>query len=635
MPLPTPPRFPKDHPLHPDRIQQLPVTVRGMAKRAMNHSVNYSWMLRDAVRGLQAKFQSSTTICILPALYANLDPVGIPNIDMDDGALITDAMQCAITATQGLYLLQNPHPSIPVRAIMDIWPRYWAWIDFLQIYVRITSAKQRSHPGLSITGLNEFEVGSNAVLFMASFSDKNVCNLFGATPGVRVLIARNWFLLVHPESPGAPETTVSLEQVFQGLDQVFGCVRRASLNASQPADLEEFAEGAGGTIDDLASLVIQSIAFLVPARTSSIDEDSLKFVDAILSFVLLAAVNADDPPTDLRTALYETEFVELVTRVLYHIAQSTLSGANHTVVTCSFVLGRSFGHVHSVKTALKAGLFHVLPLCALPEERIEDMVNGVLRTLGEYGVVRSMEGALPSTEDIVGSLFETSQIWSDFMDLVQKRISIRRALSDSMACDNMTCAATSSKLSVFKRCICNNHYCSKACQKADWRAGHRTVCHFLTSAFGRRAAAFFRAIVHHDYELLKAGTIYPEQVHFMSQFPNDSFFTVFDYSDTRRLVPQIEVDSVERLESEIREAWFDLISQMRSDEGPMELHVMKDDLGTLLLPLRTNSSVVYDGMRSIAASLPPAITTKVDSPALLAAVQEVLDGAKGHFRAVH
>ncbi|KAJ7147871.1 hypothetical protein C8R43DRAFT_952891 [Mycena crocata] len=411
---------------------------------------------------------------------------------------------------------------------------------------------------------SEFEIGSNTVLFMASFDDKSVHNLFGATPG--------------PKGSGA-RIDVPLEQVVAGLDQVFGC----------PAGLEEFAEGAGETIDDLASSFKASLFSFQIANPP--------FLEAILEFILLAADDADDPTTGLRAALFETEFVELVTRVLQTVAQSTPSGANHTVV---------------VEIALKAGKNRGCALRDPPKPL-------------NYRVVRGMEGVLPSTEDVIESRFATSQIWADFTVLAQKRIGIRRALSDCIACENMTCAVMSADISVFKRCICNNHYCSKVCQKADWRAGHRTVCHLFVAGVHRRDSAFIRAVVHHDYELLKADTIYPEQVRFMSQFPNDAFFIIFNYSHNRQVVPQIEVQSLERLESETKEAWFSLLSWAGSDEAPMELHVMKDDMGITVVPMRTNSSVVHDGMCSIAVSLPPSIIAQADSPALLAAVQAVLD----------
>jgi hypothetical protein len=67
----------------------------------------------------------------------------------------------------------------------------------------------------------------------------------------------------------------------------------------------------------------------------------------------------------------------------------------------------------------------------------------------------------------------------------------------------------------------------------------------------------------------------------------------------------------------------------------MEMHIEMDAMGTMLVPLRMNSSGVHDGMRRIAASLPPAVTSQADSLALLEAVQAVLDGEKDHFCATH
>ncbi|KAJ7110265.1 hypothetical protein C8R43DRAFT_1042483 [Mycena crocata] len=629
-----PPQFEAGHPLHPDNIQKLPLTFKGLAKRAMDHSVDDWYTLCHSIRDIQANFPTSIAIRILPVTYVNLDPAGIPSTDMIEGNLMTTAMECAITATQTLYFLQNPKPSIPVAAIVDIWPRYWAWIEFLQIFARLTTPRQRWDLGL--TGLSEFEVGSNAVTFMAAFKDERVCNIFRATTGVRILLARNWFLLVHPETVGARDIDVSLKQVYQGIDQVFQCVNGPfPIDASHPAGLDEFAEGAGGTIDDLVSLIIQSITVMVPGREPSVPRLPLKFVWAILTFVTITdGIGTDHATTVLCSRLWPAGFVQLLTRIVHNIAESTISFAKDTLDSCCFLLATAFADSRSVKKALKADLLQALPRCVLPlEDGIEDLVNSISAHLLNYDVVQSLEGALPDAEDIVESPLATSQIWADFIDLARTRINIRRAFSNCIAGDNMTCAVTSTDKAVFKRCICNNHYCSKACQVADWRAGHRSVCRVLIAGLDRQQSTFIRAVVHRDYELLKADTILPEQVRFMAQFPDESFFTLFDYTDVTR--PRIEVDSVERLESETREAWTHLVSRTRDGEGPMELHVVKDAIRILVVPLRTNSWAVRDGMRGIAASLPAAVTAQVDSTTLVAAVQAVLDREKDHFRAVH
>ncbi|KAJ6551776.1 hypothetical protein B0H19DRAFT_178485 [Mycena capillaripes] len=612
----------KDQFFHPGRLEQLPATHRQVANRAAKGSLEDLRTLRDSIDRLP----TSTTLRFLPAFYANLDPAVIPN--MDDAKPNTNVIGCALAATEGLYLLQNPGRALPVAAVRDIWPRYWAWIEFFQIYVTITTTEQRLRLGLRELelGLREFELGSNVVQFMASFNDPTLCNLFGATPGVRVLLARNWLLLVRREASAGRDT---------GLDQVFQCLNGPShLDASQPAGLEEFAEGAGGTIEDLASLIVRTIAVLVPSRKPSIARLPLKFVWAILTFVVAADHIGTDQTTGLCTALWEVGFVESLTMVMHNLAENTISNATQTLEDCCLLLPDAFQcSSRCVEEALKAGLLPALLLCAIRPgfnlEFLEFPLNGIVENLLTYDVVRKIEGALLDIEDVVGtSPLAKSKIWADFIDLAQERVGIYQAFSNCIACDNMTCAVTGDK-AVFKRCICNNHYCSKQCQITDWRTGHRSVCRVLLTDVDRKESAFIRAVIHRDYELHKAGTIYPQQVRFMAQFPNSSFFTLFDYTEPSGRA-RIEVQPVENLENADREAWFDVLSRARDSEGPMELHVAKDIRGTLVLPMRMmNSSGVHDGLRRIAASLPPAAV------ALLEAVQAVLDGEKDHFRAIH
>ncbi|KAJ7935930.1 hypothetical protein B0H13DRAFT_2261982 [Mycena leptocephala] len=566
------PRF-KDQPLHPGHIEQLPVTYRRVAHRAANGSLDDLWTLRDSI----SRLPIDTSLRFLPAFYINLDPAGIPKLDDEKPNI--NAMERALVATEGIYFLQNPTCSVPVSAVRDIWPRYWAWIEFFQIYVTITTPEQRLrlHLGelelkssLSVVQIREFELGSNVVQFMASFEDSTLLfNLFGATSGVRALLARNWVLLVRHKNLPARDV---------GLDQVFTCLNGPGhLDASQPAGLEEFIEGAGGTIADLASLIVQTIAVLVPGRKPSIARLPLKFLRTILTFVIA---------TD-------------------HIGTEHTPRLCHALWEAGLSLARRSPQDGSVTRTI---------LCAIrPDfniEFLELLFEAIVGKPPAYSVVRRIEGALLDIEDVVKtSPFAKSKTWADFIDLARERIGIRQALSDRIACSNMTCAFIRKKAD-FKRCLCSNRYCSEECQIADWRAGHRSVCHVLMEGLDHRESAFIRAVVHRDYELHKASTIYPEQI---------------------KVQP---VESLESASKELRsdlQLWLDLLSRVRDGEGPMEMHIEMDAMGTMLVPLRMNSSGVHDGMCRIAASLPPAVTSQADSLALLEAVQAVLDGEKDHF----
>ncbi|KAF7335382.1 MYND-type domain-containing protein [Mycena venus] len=598
--------------LHQRNILRLPGNLRRVANSAANGSLNDLQSLGGLIPGLPA----STALLFLPVFYVNLDPAGIPN--MDDIGLNTHAMACALASTEGIYFLQNPGKFLPDAAVIDIWPRYWAWIECFQIYATMTSG--RPSPSL---GLREFELGSNVVQFMASFhNSQTLFKLFGATPGVRVLLARNWSLLVQREAGRARDV---------GLDQVLQCVNGSCpIDASEPAGLEEFVEGAGGTINDLASLIIQSITALIPSRKPPITRLPLKFVGAILAFVIatdrISESRAEDDESLflLCSALCEGGFVKTLTTVMHNLADNTIPGVTETLATC-LVLFRVAFLISSGDTwagqALKAGLLRPL----------------------------LVEEALLEIEDVVQkSPLAKTESWTNFVNLAQERISIRQVLDSSDciwsgACDNMACAVIRDRPTL-KRCVnCKTaYYCSKLCQIMDWAAGHRKACsrgHSISLdqiSFGRRERAFIRTIVQQDYEAHKANTIYPEQVRFMAQSPHEYFFTFFDYSWGRvRIEVRFVTCSpiVKDLES-AGEEWCDLLSRARDSAGRMELHVV-DIGGIWVVPLRTNSSCVYEGMRSIATSLPPAVTSQADSPSLLEAVQAVLDEEKDHFRAIH
>lgn len=120
-----------------------------------------------------------------------------------------------------------------------------------------------------------------------------------------------------------------------------------------------------------------------------------------------------------------------------------------------------------------------------------------------------------------------------------------------------------------------------------------------------------RALLHADFEANKSD-IYVRQVIQLHQSPGP-ICTRFDYTSgsLRHITTTAAPPPPSQYEGEedLRTAWEDLSARVERSGGRMELAVMEVSLGEtrqriLLLPLRSSSPIVHDGLRQIAKGLP-------------------------------
>ncbi|KAF7371948.1 MYND-type domain-containing protein [Mycena venus] len=184
-------------------------------------------------------------------------------------------------------------------------------------------------------------------------------------------------------------------------------------------------------------------------------------------------------------------------------------------------------------------------------------------------------------------------------------------LSRGIACDNLQCNKIRGK-NTFRRCAqcCSVYYCSETCQAFDWRhGGHRDLCESyqmicLTKYDGLSPhdRAFFRALLHHDYQALKAD-IFARMLRFMNEKPGQRLVVLFDY----RLGP-VSVTVEEFLAPCEHPQLPYQVPGAPSCEGRLEVNVMQVGLGRTTLcwfiPMRRDSTQVYDSLQRIARELP-------------------------------
>ncbi|KAJ7150650.1 hypothetical protein C8R46DRAFT_1358179 [Mycena filopes] len=637
--------------LRPQNMLRLPPSLRRHAKLAANGSLHDLEVLCTEIENRPSE---RTSPLFLPAFYQNLDPATVPSTD--DAAEKGHIIQCALTSIQGLYVSEE---FLPVAALKDIWPRYWAWVEFFQT--------EHSNPETprALDALLDF--GINVMRFLSYLQNTNYATiqLIAETPGVRTLVGQTWLLLVR-RGPSTEEAD----------DDAMHCLRSCLtgfINTWDANSLQEYVDGTGGTLQDFASVIAATINDFFLARQPPI---STPLLDCMLSIIQLVTGIDGIPPMDkidrdgprkkdlpLCSALWANGFIPALVKVIVVLAARSLSADTTAAVEDCFLLLRlaftSRARYACIIEAADTGLLWAMITCGRHPDihRIHSVMEHFLTnilpsSLIHHGVVRALEIELDTVSGASGTqaLQETDH-WINFQALVHERSSIRGefdALNCAWqgACDNVSCGAIRSRPTL-KRCArcLNVYYCSSECQTIDWRAGkHHNICSgrdmglTFNGHLGRRERAFLRAVLHQDYEANMATTIYPAQARFIAEHPNESFYTMFDYS---KGTPQITVESASlppsRLSSD-EEEWQDLVARAGASEGRMELHVVElaegDRPRVWVIPLRTNSSRIHDEIRRIAGTIPATVDDD-SSQALLDAVRAVVDEARDSWVAIH
>ncbi|KAJ7247148.1 hypothetical protein B0H12DRAFT_1072989 [Mycena haematopus] len=212
-------------------VQQLPVSLR---------QPSYHNLQRAAT--LVKSAAEHHKILFLPVFYAVLDPAQIPTpVDLE--AFQPDTRASVARASLALQVIfditdvvlkeyQEPDDVGPT-----LWSRIWPWISFMHEHREYLGA---ASVFWQTQGYTRF------MLFVVDiFDPQPMRDIISAAPGFRVILTTTWSLL--PKSP---------RETYEGcLWYFWGII--GSLDFTDPLHFAEMIEGAGGTLDDLASLMMR------------------------------------------------------------------------------------------------------------------------------------------------------------------------------------------------------------------------------------------------------------------------------------------------------------------------------------------------------------------------------------------
>ncbi|KAJ7134076.1 hypothetical protein C8R43DRAFT_1022352 [Mycena crocata] len=577
--------------MHPslrlERLEELPFSLRKLAKDACNGS-------RDALLRIteDSHFGKPYDHLFLPVFYAILDPSNIPSAEEMDTIWETLSADSKVAKFYGAIVSLNrinATNNLPTAVLPELWHRTWAWSQFILVY--------HDHIPVALRpGLDTFCVVFVGLLhrFMAT---PEMSRLVKSTPGLRYTVVRAWRLILNTRND--PWSVC----IFLHHDPI----------RSDVACLEEYFDGAGGSPEELAALVVDHIN-LVAHQT----EKKAGYLHGVVDFLL----HVDLEGTAFRAALLSHGLPKALTHALSFLVTKKPDGSERLQFHCLNLLAHELTSPEGfpyIGAELSSGLLDVILLCASElhcEADIRILKHWLVDVLPNMTVYHSILGHIITVLD---GLNEQPQfaapdieiLWDEFVELVNERRQIKthfdsEEYSDSRACHNTLCGKIQEKRN-FRRCAdcLSAYYCSIPCQRIDWTEGHRKMCAAARAArhvpqqymLNIRNRAFLRALLDHDYAR-NAPAILCQELEAMIAKQGFSY-TKFDYLEYRPN-PTVQLRPADTKDA----SWGYHERRVARSAGREALHVAWVRTGDvslrLFFPMWSSDSRVYDGLKVLA-----------------------------------
>ncbi|KAF7303409.1 MYND-type domain-containing protein [Mycena indigotica] len=539
------------------KLSRLPLRLRVLAERA----VREPYTLEPLVNRLAANPHRAL---LLPVFYVNLavdDMPAPPDEDVVESQQFRARVARALLAVQAL---NDIALDVPPGAVDDLWPRYWAWVQFLDVYNRHWRIPPVEHPaGLSSDWLV-------LIQHLAEICHKMKKTTISDTPGLRTMLTQLWTHFVR--APSGVKRASALYVISRIFTLLFKCKVDAQIV------LAELSEGVGGNLA-LARLCVQHLRSSFPDGNQPASEPRL--IEAIFLIDLIPAVNPF-----IQRELHEQGIVTALTTTCLSISQmeNTIGDEDHgesmLLNGFLFALSRSLAVRNAevyLAEAVRAGLMRLAVVSKFrgahaAAHYLVDLVGFILPPFTIYPAVLSAADAALAD---VSKAYAHTPLDPDARLAFEKLDSIvsfrRRALlvyrtnahpaMAQQACSNPRCQVIAERHQL-KRCsLCRaQFYCSKLCQKADWRSnGHRQTCSRLakpspSNALGRpRDRAFVSALLLKDYlaqrdkiaqEILRAFRMNPHaQLYVSWSYNYEEWLSTLDFTPHATAVVEDTTDT--------------------------------------------------------------------------------------------
>ncbi|KAJ7050673.1 hypothetical protein C8F01DRAFT_1237652 [Mycena amicta] len=479
----------------------------------------------------------------LSIFYSALDPVSIPilqNLEHLEAAVARDVLFRVLLAMRCLAVVEQSASEAVLESVMvDLWPRVWAWIQFIDTFLE--------HLVASVP--REVLIGDCLAVLQSFLSSSLPATQI---PAVMKFIGRAWTTLAQ-DAPGSP------------LVEVAKILLSANLSTSPEslARVKQISLGAGG-YTELGRLIVTYIRRIVPSHDTVLqpyDLSQLEALGGLFSFI-------PDRIEALRDSLWENGLIPALTIVTRALGKqfspwfgppiSPEFGYLHARVFIAILDGFVTPGWHvRVKDSLQAGLLDaVIRFCQVAsEEQIKDNVVPLLEdylpaSMVFLSVLRQLRPVIEWAATVIpagGNGPELTHqvlvpLWEKMIALGQSRLELverydAHEVTGLRGCSYPECGKILGKL-LLKRCggCQRQFYCSKKCQKSDWGSGHRQACsqqHTATELtdLTKTDQSFLRALMNHEAAQLRMKEdVAMSLLKLLYANPDDSPFVALDYS---------------------------------------------------------------------------------------------------------
>ncbi|KAF7326321.1 hypothetical protein MKEN_00485500 [Mycena kentingensis (nom. inval.)] len=512
-------------------FQALPFTLKRVATAAFEPDADMDDIRRAMTYATDDNLPPEQMRAFLPIVYRHLDPAGIP----DDLFPWTSASPLAVQrALLVLVAIVSGDPHAPVPALLQPWPRVFVWYLYaIQTTPADNTAASFKRPLIDIDFL--------VFTFELRDSSDRLLDAVVKTPGYLEHIMA--LLRLYTSLPQDKK----MDELLNLLNDPLGRISSPDCTAD---NFDRLVSGAGGSVDDLATLLITALRTMLrrsksqkAAKSESdhkADAPTDTGADAGLLLLLgLVSIGGGAPPLPVRGApwfdtkqygpLHEClyargrQFIPLLMDIAECLTAASdehdaALGATRVLTTLSALFGRNLADgAPWLNIAMERGLLQFIlrarkALAARPimHEVVKRILTRILPlNLVHLSTLNALQEAIGKvrTESVLDSLLRTDTtafkeswlrpLWQAMLKAFDDRAGILSsvAMSCVAACDNPRCNKVSERFD-FKRCAgCQAaYYCSAACQRADWDRGHGKWCAtYATSAscIGKRFRATF------------------------------------------------------------------------------------------------------------------------------------------------
>ncbi|KAF7335542.1 MYND-type domain-containing protein [Mycena venus] len=585
-------------------VSQLPLRLRPVARAAAAGSSSDFMSLFNLAKG----DPNSQAPLLLPVVFANFHPRFIPTADQAD-AHPDDFRVTVAKAVRALEYL-SVIKSIPPDAALAVLHRVRDWISFLQCHwAFIPPLSQYSELSLSI-----------AILLLVGKlkQDQEIAKELHQMPCLCIIVARAWKLFILEPEERTPRAA---------LTEVCTFLSAHTRDSKHLPHLEEFIEGADGSLSGLAELTLRHLNRYVsrplPVNPFTLD---ISYLCRVLMFVIRSP---DNKP--FQDALHShgvlTTFVHAAS-----VLSERLTGrddehallANDMLPAVWAYLNKRITDLHSprpVREAVRAGILRVI--ISFPnhsDHSTNDSLRSILSWIELYtvyqSVLSSLELAFIEVKDLQSAQgFTRSPLfypWSLLWDTAQRRITILKYYESDdyisqKACDSLQCGNIYRKRDLMRCSFCRRqYYCSRRCQTADWNDDHRDACPRLSALnqqdpekMSARNRSFLRALIDAEYKENQEAILL-WQLDFMNEHPDEIPCLLFDFT---------RVTSLGFMRaSDLGDKWPDEVARAARGNGRIQLHVACiPGYGVAtqrrMVPMQSSSGALSDGLKGLKREL--------------------------------